>query len=1138
MAKERVSLSRSLRVGPSKIIGGASVVLLLCCLTMCAGRAWGQATATIQGVVSDDSGAAIPGAQVTATQTATGLTRSTKTDATGYYRLPALPVGTYTIEASRTDFQKTVVSGINVTVDQYAQVNVAMQLGTVQQTVTVTAAPPLVDTSTATLGSLVGRQQVQDLPLNGRHFLQLADLVPGVVSSPQGTTQNLYNVGGGYIGFSVSGQRDSYNNFTLDGISIVDPTYNTITVGPSVDAIQEFKIVANGYSPQYGLVPGAQVDIVTRSGTNGFHGSAFEYFRNSALDAKNFFDLPGEIPPYRQNQFGGTAGGPIKKDKAFFFFSYEGLRVRQSLTQLTLVPTLAMHEGNLSGVNPGTGEPFPQVYNTDGVPFLNNQVPVADFNPMAAAILDRVPLPNITGALPGQYNYDAVGQHSLNDDEFLGRIDYQLTNNTLAFVRYVQDKNSQTQPFPARFSAALPSPQGFGDSFGAMGRNIGVELNSTLSPRLANVFRFGFDSLHALGQSENIDSNFLSSVGISRPTPTLNFGIPEILIPGFGEMGDADEFQPNLRRNSTVQFTDDLTFTQGKFTHQFGGDYRLYHTHGVVDTWSQGEFTFGNELLGFGQVMTGSGFSDFLLDRPRLAIVQLGVGLGSYRWNYLGGYYSGQYRATRTFTFDFGLRYEFDTSATPIDGTITSILDLPKNVIVLASQNCTMPSLNDPLTQYFITSFGTRFATNCQLGLPASTNPSYYHGFAPRVGFAWDALGNSRVVVRGGFGIFNNFQERGYTAESNRLGPPFAPTVASFQNALFDPALPPLTYENTFTTGGPPGAASAPSTAGVPPGVRPGYVEQWTTSVQSQVSKNTMLEATYVGSHGLHLNGFILTDQNYPNSPTMMGGFPPNPAYGESYQEYSGYKSWYNGGTLQLQRRLSAGLTFTAAYTYSRSEDTISTFSGGPTDAPVPQNSYDVAANKALSNFDMRNRFVFSYLYALPFGSNQRFVQHGILGTVLSNWQWGGVLTLESGQPFTVQLPANVSGIASSGADRPNCVGNPNVGAPHTIEEWFNTAAFAPNTVITPTGGSPYELLGTCGRNIVDGPGLKNFDTSLLKDIPIHETHSLQFRAEFFNFLNHPNFNVPNRYFGTSTFASIDSAQFPRQIQFALRYAF
>ena len=324
-------------------------------------------------------------------------------DADGYYHIASLPVGTYDITATLAGFKKTLLNGVTLTVGQAARINITMQVGDVQQAIEVQGIAPLVDTTTTEVGGVVENKQIMSMPLNGRHFLQLGLLIPGVSEPQTGSTQAQWGTAGGNIGFSVAGQRDSYNNFTLDGVNVMDTNYNTLTVSPSVDAVQEFRIIADGYSAKYGIVPGAQVDIVTRSGTNGFHGSAYEYFRNSVLDAKNYFDDPTRsTPPYKQNQFGGTLGGPIKKDRAFFFLSLEGLRIRQSLTQTTTVPTLAMHNGDLSGINPGTGQPFPQITDVNGVPYPDNQVPLTAISPLAAGILAMTPLPNIPNAAPGQ----------------------------------------------------------------------------------------------------------------------------------------------------------------------------------------------------------------------------------------------------------------------------------------------------------------------------------------------------------------------------------------------------------------------------------------------------------------------------------------------------------------------------------------------------------------------------------------------------------------------------------------------------------------------------------------------------------------------------------------------------------------
>jgi hypothetical protein len=1117
-----------------------ALIAMLC--TVLGALSFAQSTATLVGVVKDPSGAVVSNANISAKQPSTGLVRTTTTNASGYYSIASLPVGTYDVTVTAPGFKENVVQGVTLRVDQTADVNIQISLGQVSQEVSVQGSAPMVDTTTTAVGDVVENREIKSMPLNGRHFLQLGLLVPGVSEPQQGSTQKQWGSQGGDIGFSVSGQRDSYNNFTLDGVNVMDTNYNTVVVSPSVDSVEEFKILSDGYSAKWGIMPGAQVDIITRSGSNAVHGTAYEYLRNSAVDAKNYFDsATNSIPPYKQNQFGATIGGPIQKDKLFYFVSYEGLRIRQSLTEQTVVPTEAMHKGDLSGINPSTGLPFPQITNPGGVPYFDNQIPMSDINPIASGILALTPLPNIANAAPGGPNYLGIGQHYDNTDSFLGRIDYQLNRSNLASLRYIQEHDAFSTPFVQRFSPTLPAPAGFGDVAGELGRNFSFSLITTVLPSAVNDFHFGYNSLNAEVHSQNLYSDFIQNLGFTRYGSTLNTGIPFISIPGLGVLGDSDTLQPNIRRNHEFEYRDDFTWTKGRFTHEFGGDYWRAYLNGVTDTFSNGSFNFGNYLSGFGQVATGDGFSDFLLDRPRLSIMQLGNGFGSYDYNYAGIYYAGQFRATQNLTLSYGLRWEFSTSPTPIDGTIMSVLDMQKGEIILGSQGCKSPSLADPLTQYFVTTFGTKFATNCEAGLPASVDPTRYNNLAPRFGFAWDVGGSKRLVVRGSAGIFNSFQERGYSVESGSLGPPFAPTVATFQDSLFFPTTP-LTYENAFAFGGPSNRTSdngGPSTAGIPPGVRPGYVEAWSLNLQSQLTNTISAEVAYIGNHGVHDNGFYLADQNYPNSPTAAGGFNPNPAFGESFQEESEGQSWYHGLLMQIQQRMNFGLTFSAAYTFAKSEDNVSTFTGGPTDSPLPQNSYDLGANKALSNFNAPNRFVFNYVWDLPVGKGKKYLNTGgATNAILGNWQWSGITTLQSGSPFTVQLTGNVSGIGSSSADRPNCIGNPNDNAPHTVDDWFNTSVFVGNTVVTPPGGRSYELLGTCGRNIVTGPPLRGFDTSLGKKFPFTERVGLDFRVDFFNVLNHPHFDIPNRYYGTSTFGEITQAETPRLIQFSLRLAF
>lgn len=1124
--------------------GRAALGVLVVVFALIAPPAHAQGTAVMEGTVKDATGAALGDAKVTLTQKATSIKRSVTTDPKGYYRVSPLSIGLYEVAVERARFRTTLLPDIRLQVDQVARVDITMTVGAPDETVSVQAEAPLVDTATTSYGGVVGEREILELPLNGRNFLALALLVPGAGTSPTGSTQTQWGTVGGRIGFTISGNRDSYNVFTLDGVNVMDRHYNTITVSPSVEAIEEFKIVANSYSAQYGYLPGGQVDIVSRSGTNRFRGSAFEFLRDESLDAKNFFDDPNRpIPPFSQNQFGATLGGPIKKDRTFVFGFYEGLRVRQSLTGRTLLPTAAMRRGDLSGINPSTGLLFPVIRDPlTGLPFPGNQIPQNRINPLAAAILNRTPLPSNPGAAPGTFNHTALGDRSIDNDQFGLRLDHQISSQLSLFARYVYQRNHETEPFVRRFTPGSAPPEGFGNVRREYGQNLGAGLTWTIHPNLVNELRFGYNRLNASRVSANSDVDLLGQLGIPRYGATLNHGVPFITIPGFGQMGDSDNLQPALRRNDSFQFRDDLTYTSGRFTHRGGVDYRRLRGHGVTDTFSQGEFRFGSEALGFGQVSTGTGFSDFLLDRPRLSLIQLGDGIGDYRFQYFGTYYAGSFRVSPRLTLDFGIRYEFETAPTPVDGQFTSILDPSRGAIIIGSTSGGLPPLNDPLTQYFIRTYGIKFLPNTDAGLPASVNSTDYGNVAPRLGFVWDAI-PSKLVVRAAGGIYTNLQERPYEVSSNRLGPPFAPTIVSFQNTLFVPGLTPLTYENVFAQGGPadrPASDGGPSTAGVPPGVENGTVYQWSFSLQSQIGRDMAAEAVYVGSRGVHLNGFFIANQNVPNTPERPA-YSPDPRYGESFQEHSEGDSWYNGVTVRLLRRFSKGVSFTAGYTFAKSEDTVSTFTGGPTDSPVPQNSYDIPGNKGLSNFDIRHRFILSFLADLPFGVGKPLANGGgFASAVLGGWQLGGIVTLQSGQPFTVQLTGNVSGIGSSGADRPNCVADPNLpSGEQSPDKSFNTGAFTLPTRITPSVGRPYFLLGDCGRNIVTGPGFKNVDLSLSRVFKLGKGDtSLTFTAQAFNLLNHPNFGLPDRFFGSATFGRVSEARFPRQIQFGLRVAF
>ena len=1110
------------------------------------GQGWNT---TLEGVVLDPSKAAIPGASVRLRSSGTSQIRETQTDDSGFYSFPFLPVGTYELEVSKPGFAGQTKRGLVLEVGQTARQDVALQVAREQVQVQVDEAQtPLVQTASSAIGEEFDNRRVSLLPLNGRQFSQLALLAPGAVPPYPNSATQQFNTAAQGLGFSVDGQRSERNNFTLDGVTIMEPFAYSITVNPSLDAIREFRVVENSYSAALGLTSGAQVQIATRSGTNQFSGTVYEYLRNSALDAKNFFDDPTRpIPPYRQNQFGASVGGPLRRDRTFFFTNYEGYRIRQSVTNTTLLPTAAERAGDFSGLDPAsqTGKPFPTIIDangclpgtTPGQPFPGNQVPVSCFDPLSAAVLDRVPLPNRPNAPPGQNNNLNVGQHPLTSDQFTVRFDHQLTSQNELFGRFTYFDSAQLFPFVPNVFAQNPSaPPGFGTNKDDTGRNLALGLTSVLRPTLINDFRFGYEYYFGTKEGQNINAGFLRPLEkvIVRAPGSINEGITAINVPGYADLGDSDIFQPQIRKNNTFQFTDSLAWVKGRHTLQFGADVRRLQLFYLVENFGQGFFSFSDGASS----VSGTAFTDFLLGRPFLSFAQAGNSGGNDRLNYLGAYFSDQFHATRRLTLTYGLREEFYSPPINADGR-GSIVD-PSNATQFIVQNDRGQEQNlvsNPLVQKLQKQFDLHFITSQQAGLPSSLIRPDWSGWAPRFGFAYDVTGDGRTSLRGGVGVFNALGELDYTAET-RLSAPISEDLFGLDLCRFygpgacgqSYAPPILTYKLGYELGN-----SAPSGVSSPPNIRNGYVYEWSMSLQRELTPNTVLSVSYVGAEGHKLPRRGLQNQGVPNVPPVDGesgrrSYHPQP--GSNYfVRYTDVNSNYNGLVVSLQRRFAGGLAFAAGYTWGKSIDTASGLQG----TNQPQDNYNMKAERGLSDFDTRQRFVSSGTWDLPFGAGRRWLTEGIGAKAFGGWQLAGILTLQSGQPMTALLSTALSGTQSNGTDRPNLVANPNLPAgQRNPSHWFNTQAFQPPPIFFDALGA-YSIPGNEGRNVITGPGLAVWDTSLQRQLRLSERATLLFSADFFNLTNHPNFDRPGLIVGTSNFGQISSAENSRQIQFALR---
>jgi len=1028
--------------------------------------------ASVRGTVYDPTNAAIPGAKVSVTNTATGEVRTVSSNESGLYAVSALDAGSYLVKVEMSGFE-TYVMRLELRVNQEERLDARLSLaGPDTIEVDLTDYLPLKQNSPA-LGTVIENRQITGLPLDGRNFYELSLLVPGAVPPAQGSAGSVR----GDFAFSVNGAREDANNFLLDGVYNVDPKLNTFGVRPSVDAIREFEMLTSTYDASFGRNPGAQVNVILNSGSNAFHGSAFEFHRNAALDARNFFAPASEPKPkYIRNQFGGALGGPIKHDRTFFFADYEGTRSREGITRITNVPTAEERVGNFSHSVFGVPtNPF------TGMPFTNGIVPDFFQNSVGRAIAALYPLPNRN--VPFQ---NFVSSPILRDDNnsFDARVDHRLTDRADLMFRYSFGDRDLFEPFTGPSFSVVP---GFGDTVKRRSQNGMGALTLVLTPSLVNESRVAFNRV---AQSVTQEASVLNSeVGLPTISPReRDLGLSFITITGFSPLGDEGN-NPQDSVTNVYQFLNNSSYVHGNHLFKFGADLRFSQQNAFRDVESRGRLQFSPFFQ-----LTGNALGDLLLGFPLLTSVAHVDNPQKIRTESYNFFINDSYRVTPRLTLNAGLRYEYNSPPVDADDRAT-IYDVVTHNLVPVGTN----------------------------GVPRSGFDADKNNFAPRVGFAWSF--NESTVLRGGYGVYYD-QSPLSPAEALYFNSPF------FDNNIFFslPGLP-LTLDDPFPSFFPfplPDSALA-----IQRDLRTGYMQHWNFNVERQVFSGSVLEVAYVGSKGTKL--LTARDINQPQPSIVPPGIPvvprPDPRFDDIDLLESRANSNYNALQVRYQQRLTRGFSALASYTWAKSIDDASNFFTSAGDPNFPQNSYNVAAERGLSNFDVRHRFSLSYSYALPF----KKPGDGLAASLVNGWETFGIVTLQSGRPFTVALLPEIdnSGTGRSilgfGAnDRPNVIGNGELSNP-TTDQWFNTAAFA-----FPFPGT----FGNAGRNILEGPGFQNVNLSILKNTRFNERLNLQFRAEAFNLFNHPNFNLPDNFLGSPTFGRITSARDPRHIQFGLKLLF
>ena len=1033
-----------------------SAVIIVVIMVWSAIAAAQGTTAVILGTVRDATGAVLPGANIQVKNQATGSVRNVATDSGGRYRVPALEVGTYEVQASLAGFSTAVKSTIELTVGSEVMVDLQMQVGEVSQSVTVTGEVPLVNTTNATLSGLVGDKEIRDLPLNGRSYDQLAFLQPGVVKfsfGPSTTSSFVFNGAG--VRMSIAGTPLDYVSFLLDGTDLHD--YADFTPGAvtqnnlGVDSLLEFRVLTQNYSAEYGRSGGGVITTVSRAGTNSLHGGLFEFIRNSDLDARQFFDV-GSAPPFRRNQFGAFAGGPIVRDRTFIFANYEGLRQRLSSTYISTVPDANARTGNLPSGNVAV-------------------------NPAIQPYLALAPLPNGRDYGDGTAQFFWTFNNPTRQDYGMIRIDHNFSEKYQLFARVTVDEAGVTNPgAQPRFMLVAGSRNSFST----------VELKSVLSPQTLNSIRFAFNRTAANGVPSASPAppanlsfipglpwaiNFASSTGAGALSSSLS-------TIGYNPASAPYRFPQNL-----YQLTDDVYVHHGAHALRMGVNMERIQNNDYENSQS-GTYSFGNltALLNA---------APFQFSANTLSSVN---GFAYRQWH-LGTYVQDDYQLTSRLTLNLGLRYEFTTVPTETHGWRANILNVATDTTRTIGKTINNPSL---------------------------------HNFEPRFGFAWTPTGKADTVIRGGFGVYHNelmgkltstFSENGFTQAVTVANPAFTVPNANLANI-------PAGSFTYFTAN---------------PNLKTPTVYQDNLTVERQLPSDFVVSVGYAGMLGRHWLRLIESNTLPPQfladgTPFYIVGQPRmNPNFGGVRRILSDANGNYNALQFQVTKSFSHGLRLQSSYTYSKAL-TDSTGWRPPQQTNTPDASlifFEPHDDYSASPFSQNQTYSFNSTYRFPGNSLT-----GLAGTLASGWEMNAIFTAASGIPFTAELTSNQSGDGNlETPDRPNlapgCSNNPLIS---NVNKWYNSNCFS-----FPARG----FYGNLGRNTLRAPGLTTLDFALVKNFHLAKERLLTFRAEVFNFLNHPNFGLPNLVVFTSAgviagnagaITTLNTAS--RQMQFGLRFSF
>jgi len=1070
------------------------------------------ATSTIAGVVIDGAGAVIANAHVVVTFSSTGQQREANSNDAGEYVVPQLAPGSYRVAVSTTGFQTAVVQSLNLDIAERATLNVTLQVGQISEQVTVTGTTaPLLETETASLGQVITRKAINDLPLNGRNYLTLGSLSPGVIPQlpvASGSASFVASTTGrSDRSLLVGGQRESSTSYLFDGVEMRNPRVGDSSITPSLDAVQEFKIQRNFFQAEFGGAPGI-INVASRGGGNQFHGSLFEFLRNDAMDARNFFSSITE--PFKRNQFGGSFGGFVKKDKVFFFGNYEGFRQRLGVIQRGTFPTQALLSGNFAGLptiyDPLTYDP---ATNTR-MPFPGNQIPANRINAISKNFFPYIPVVNS----PGANNVQGTPVQRLDDDQYNLRGDWLISSRNSLFGRFTRQNAPLTPAALAPLAGTLVNSKGI---------SAVAQLTSSFSPTVVNVARASYTYMELFGQQVPVSTNLAQAIGITGvSTSAINYGVPNVSWQGYSGIGSNGLTQGNRLNNYFL--SDDVTWIRGAHTLKAG--YNVQQSRLLLDSDNgpRGSFTFNSSFTaaldratGNPVANTGSGVADFLLGYPTNMSGAVGTSLTHFTYFTHNLYLQDDWKVTKELTLNYGLRWEFQGPPTPIHQELSHV-------------------------------YGFDFNTGKQLfpilgQVRASIVKPDYKDFAPRLGFAYSPKLLPSWVFRGGIGIYYDQTQINETQFITN-GPPIftqqnvnvtgrgLPVYQFGVNTLPVVVVPPV--DSNYVT--PAGTNLFVEEA---TGTKPREY-MLTFSAQKSFAGGWLLEAAYVGTHGRRLSKRYNAYSNV--TPGVLYSVTPGvatryPQLNQMLYSSQAGLSDFNALNLKLERRFANGLQILLAETYGKSIDTDS---GGSYGSPN-LNPANFQLDKGPSDFDIRHRFVTSIVYELPFGRGKQFLSSSSrqLDLLIGGWQLNTIAYWQTGNLRSV-TSTNLTGISyvtqradatgvAPGSKYGNITPGEGFGSNNTSRYWFNPQAFSATLPLR---------FGTSGRDIITAPSWTNFDISAFKNFTITERMTLQFRAEAFDAFNHVKFFPPDMSVVSPTFATLQSADRPRVLQMALRLTF